>query len=201
MGARYGYRRFDGTGDDDDLDAEALLEALTDDLLESGDLSDALNRLLRQGMRTPDGQRLEGLQRLMERTRKRRKELLEGGDPDEQFAAFRERLEEVEATERAALAELADEAEASGDERRQAVTDDVVAERRVALDVLPNRFAERVDALRHYEFVSSEAREQLESLLAELREQLLGSYFESMRGALWTPTRPSWRGSERGWTP
>ncbi|HLK45395.1 MAG TPA: hypothetical protein VKT18_05380, partial [Acidimicrobiales bacterium] len=75
MGARYGYRRFDGTGDDDELDAEALLEALTDDLLESGDLSDALNRLLRQGMRTPDGQRLEGLQRLMERTRKRRKEL------------------------------------------------------------------------------------------------------------------------------
>ncbi len=187
MGARYGYRRFDGTGDDDELDAEALLEALTDDLLESGDLSDALNRLLRQGMRTPDGQRLEGLQRLMERTRKRRKELLERGDPDEQFAAFRERLEEVEATERAALVELADEAEASGDERRRAVTDDVVAERRVALDVLPDRFAERVDALRHYEFVSSEAREQLESLLAELREQLLGSYFESMRGALSDP--------------
>ncbi|HLK45112.1 MAG TPA: hypothetical protein VKT18_03955, partial [Acidimicrobiales bacterium] len=98
-----------------------------------------------------------------------------------------ERLEEVEATERAALAELADEAEASGDERRRAVTDDVVAERRVALDVLPDRFAERVDALRHYEFVSSEAREQLESLLAELREQLLGSYFESMRGALSDP--------------
>ena len=32
MSARYGYRRFDGTGDGDEVDAEAVLEALTDDL-------------------------------------------------------------------------------------------------------------------------------------------------------------------------
>jgi uncharacterized protein with von Willebrand factor type A (vWA) domain len=187
MGARYDYRRFDGTGDDDELDAEALLEALTDDLLEGGDLSDALNQLLRRGLRTSDGDRLEGLQRLMERARRRRQELLERGDPDEQFAAYRDRLDEVERTERDALQDLRDHAAASGDERRQEVTDDVVAERTVALDVLPDRFADRVDALRHYEFVSSEAREQFEALMAELRDELLGSYFESMRGALSEP--------------
>src|SRR4029077_9654207 len=67
------------------------------------------------------------------------------------------------------------------------VTEDVVAERTVELDVLPDRFAERLDALRHYEFVSSEAREQLEALVAELRDELLGSYFEAMRGAMSDP--------------
>lgn len=187
MSARYGYRRFDGTGDDDEFDAEAVLEALTEDLLEGGDLSDALNRLLRRGMRTPDGQRLEGLRDLMERARQRRQELLERGDPDEQFAEFADRLDEVEATERDALRSLTEEAGASGDERRKQVTDDVVAERSVALDVMPDRFAERVEAMRHYEFVSSEAREQFEQLMAELRDQILGSYFESARGALANP--------------
>ena len=187
MGARYDYRRFDGTGDDDELDAEALLDALTDDLLEGGDLTDALNQLLRRGMRTDAGDRLEGLQRLMERARRRRQELLERGDPDEQFAEFRDRLDEVERTERRALDGLRDEAHASGDDRRRSVTDDVVAERSMALDILPDRFADRLEAMRHYEFVSSEAREEFESLLAELRDQLLGSYFESFRGAMADP--------------
>ena len=187
MGARYDYRRFDGTGDDDELDAEALLDALTDDLLEGGDLTDALNQLLRRGMRTDAGDRLEGLQRLMERARRRRQELLERGDPDEQFAEFRDRLDEVERTERRALDGLRDEAHASGDDRRRSVTDDVVAERSMALDILPDRFADRLEAMRHYEFVSSEAREEFESLLAELRDQLLGSYFESLRGAMADP--------------
>jgi len=198
MAARYGYRRFDGSGDDDELDAEALLEALTDDLLEGGDLTDALNQLLRRGMRTESGERLQGLQRLMEQARRRRQELLERGDPDEQFANFRSRLDEIEAAERAALRTLADEAATSGDERRQAVTDDVVAERSVALDVLPDRFSERVDAFRHYEFVSSEAREQFEQLLGELREQILGSYFESLKGAMSTPDAEQMRRLREG---
>jgi uncharacterized protein with von Willebrand factor type A (vWA) domain len=187
VGARYGYRRFDGTGDDDSLDAEALLEALTDDLLEGGDLSDALNRLLRRGLRTEDGQRLEGLRELMERARRRRQELLEQGSPDEQFVEFERRLRDVERTERAGLQALADEANESGDERRAAVTNDVVAERSVALDVLPDGFAGRIEAMQHYDFVSTEAREQFEQLLAELRDQVLSSYFESMRGAMSDP--------------
>ena len=186
---RYGYRRFDGTGDDDELDAEALLEALTDDLLGGRrPLRRAQPPAAPRDAHRPTGERLEGLQRLMERARRRRQELLERGDPDEQFAEFRDRLDEVERDRaRGARRRSPRRPTASGDERRQQVTDDVVAERRVALDVMPDRFADRVDALRHYEFVSSEAREQFEELLAELREQLLGSYFESMTGALAEP--------------
>lgn len=186
MGARYGYRRFDGT-EDDDFDAEALLEALTDDLLEGGDLSEALNRLLRRGMRNRDGQRLEGLREVMERARRRRQELLDQGSPNEQFAEFERRLRDVERTERAALDELASEAEESGDERRSEVTRDVVAERQVALDVLPEPFAARLEGMQHYDFVSTEAREQLEQLVAELRDQLLSTYFEQLKGAMLEP--------------
>jgi uncharacterized protein with von Willebrand factor type A (vWA) domain len=183
VGARYGYRRFDGA-EDDDFDAEALLEALTDDLLEGGDLSEALNRLLRRGMRNRDGKRLEGLREVMERARRRRQELLDQGSPNEQFAEFERRLRDVERTERTALGELQDEANESGDERRAEVTRDVVSERSLALDVLPEPFAARLEGMQHYDFVSTEAREQLEQLVAELRDQLLSTYFEQLKGAM-----------------
>lgn len=186
-GARYGYRRFDGTGDDDALDAEALLEALTDDLLEGGDLTEALNRLLRRGLRSRDGERVRGLRDLLERARRRRQELLEQGSPDAQFAEFERRLGEVVESERAALRQLRDEAHQSGDERRAEVTDDAVAEHELALDMLPERFAPRLESMRHYDFVSTEAREQFEQLMGELRDQVLSSYFDQLRGALREP--------------
>ena len=184
MGARYDYRRFDGTGDDDELDAEALLEALTDDLLEGGDLSDALNQLLRRGLRTPDGQRLEGLQRLMERARRRRQELLERGDPDGRMAELTQRLDEIEQDERAAIDDLVEEAAGSNDERRQQVTDDVATERRMALDLQPDDPAGRIQSMQHYEFVSSEAREKFEELVEELRKEMADTFFEGASEAL-----------------
>ena len=197
--ARYGYRRFDGSGDDDEIDAEALLEALTDDLLEGGDLSDALNSLLRRGMRTDDGERLEGLRDAdgagappppgAARARGPRRAVRRVPRPARRRRAHRARGARVRSPRRRA---------SSGDERRQQVTDDVVAERSVALDVMPDRFADRVDAMRHYEFVSSEAREQFEQLLAELRDQLLGSYFESLKGALSEPDPEQLRAPARG---
>ena len=49
-------------------------------------------------------------------------------------------------------------ARTSGDERRAEVTDDVATERRMALDLQPDDPAGRMQALQHYDFVSSEAR-------------------------------------------
>ena len=121
---------------------------------------------------------------MMERLRRRRPELLEQGDPDERAGRVGERLDEVVAEERAAIDELEEEARASGDERRRQVTDDVAAERRIALDLLPGDLAGRVRALQHYEFVSSEAREQFEELVEELREEVADTYFEGMSEAL-----------------
>ena len=184
MTARYDYRRWDGSQEHLGLDADELLGDLTDELLSGGDLDDALRRLLRSGMRTPDGERIQGLREMLEQLRRRRAELLEQGDPDGRLAKINDALEEVIGEERQALDGLQEEAGASGDERRQEVTDDVVSEHRIALDLLPQDVAGKVQQLQNYEFVSSEARERFEELLDELRQELADTYFQGMSEAL-----------------
>jgi len=183
-GARYDYSAWDGSQELSDLDPEELLAALGDDLLGTGDLSDALERLLRGGVDLPDGERIEGLRDLLEQTRRKRDELLSQGDPDGELARYRDRLGEIETMERGGLDELAAEAAASGDERRQAVTDEVVSERQLALELLPDDLAGRIRSLRSYEFTSSEAREAFEELEAELRQEITETYFKGMSEAM-----------------
>jgi uncharacterized protein with von Willebrand factor type A (vWA) domain len=184
MSARYDYRRWDGTQEYGDLDPDDLLAGLTDDLLSGGDLNDALRRLLRSGMRLPDGERVAGLRDLLEQLRRRRSEMLAEGDPDGRLARIAEALDDIVTEERAAVDELEEEARSSGDERRQQVTNDVAAERRMALDLQPDDVAGRVQALQHYDFVSSEARERFEELLEELRREIVDTYVEGASEAL-----------------
>jgi uncharacterized protein with von Willebrand factor type A (vWA) domain len=135
-------------------------------------------------MRMPDGERLPGLREMLERLRQRRSELLEQGDPDGRLQRIAERLDEIEQTERGAVDQLEQEAQASGDERRQQVTEEVAAERRMALDLQPDDVSGRIRELQHYDFVSSEAREQFEELVEELRREIADTYFEGASEAL-----------------
>jgi uncharacterized protein with von Willebrand factor type A (vWA) domain len=95
-----------------------------------------------------------------------------------------ERLREVVGMERRGIDELQDEARQSGDQRRQEITDEVAAERRMQLDLLPPDLAGQVQTLQEYEWTSSEARERFDELLDQLRQQLMQSYFNQMAGAM-----------------
>lgn len=55
MGARFTYSRRDGTQKGFELDADGLLDSLTDDLLYHGDVNSALRRLMQEGMRDLKG--------------------------------------------------------------------------------------------------------------------------------------------------
>ena len=72
MRQRFTYSRWDGTQKGFDLDADAILSEITDDLLYHGDISAALRRLMRSGMTDADGNRIEGLSEMLERIRERR---------------------------------------------------------------------------------------------------------------------------------
>ena len=184
MTARYDYSGWDGSQEFTDLDVDDLLAGLTEELLEKGDLDDALRRLMRMGMRTPDGEQIAGLRDLIEQLRRRRAELLAEGDPDGHMAEIAARLDEIEAEERAAIDELQDEATSSGDDRRAEVTNDVATERRMALDLQPGDPGGRIQSLQNYDFVSSEARQQFEELVEELRREMADTFFEGASDAL-----------------
>ena len=179
MPVRYGFRR-PGDGDDfEEWEPEDLLDLVLDELLETGDLDEVLDRLAYDGVTTPDGDRLEGIRDLLEQARQKRRELEELNDPGGMLANIQERLDAIEALERSDLTALRAEAEESGDERRIEVTSELVDEKQMALDLLPDAVGDRIGSLQNYDFVSSDAREQFEQLVEELREDVLNSYFEA----------------------
>ncbi|HLT15625.1 MAG TPA: hypothetical protein VK007_02890 [Acidimicrobiales bacterium] len=181
---RFRYSRWDGTQVGFDLDADAILEEITDDLLYHGDLHAALRRLMQQGFRDREGDDVMGLRDLMERLRQQRQERLQQHDLGGVYQEIAEGLREVMDLERQGLDELAREARESGDPRRQEITDEVVAERNLQLDLMPNDLAGLVRELQQYEFTSTEARERFEQLMEDLREQIAQSYFDQMAGAM-----------------
>jgi uncharacterized protein with von Willebrand factor type A (vWA) domain len=184
---QFDYRKWDGSQEWLADDADAILAELTDDLLANGDLQEAIQRMLNRGWQTPDGQQVEGLRDLLDRLRLEREEQLDRGDLGGAYAEVAAELQEVLAEERAGIEQLQADAQASGDQRRQEVTDEVATERRMQLDLMPPDLAGTVRELQQYEFVSSEARQHFEELMEKLREEVARTYFEQMSEALANP--------------
>ena len=180
MPMRFTYSRWDGTQKGFDLDADAIMDEITDDLLYHGDLNSALRRMMQNGAQDRNGERLQGLRELMEQLRQRRRDLLEENSLGGVFEEIADQLREVVDQERRALEQLARDARESGDARRQEVTDQTVQDRQMQLDMLPPDLAGQVRELQEYPFTSTEAREKFEQLLEQLREQLMQRYVDQM---------------------
>ena len=180
MAVRFTYSRWDGTQQIPDLDADALLRAMGDELIEHGDPNAALRRMLHQGMEV-DGTRLEGIREMLRKLRERRQERLEQHDLGGVYDEISEALDEVVATERASLEELS---EAQGDDgRRREVESEAIEDRRSVLDLLDHEnLAGRVRALGQYDFTSAEAARRFEELVDQLREHLMQQAVDQMVG-------------------
>jgi uncharacterized protein with von Willebrand factor type A (vWA) domain len=184
MANRFTYSRWDGTQKGFDLDADALMEQVTDDLLYHGDINAALRRMMQNGLEDRDGERIQGLRELMEKLRKKRQETLDQHNLGGVYDDIAQELRDVVEQERAALDQLANEARESGDARRQEVTDQAVQDRQFQLDMLPPDLAGQVKDLQNYDFTSSEAREKFEELLDKLRQQLMQNTVDKMSSAM-----------------
>jgi uncharacterized protein with von Willebrand factor type A (vWA) domain len=178
------YSRWDGSQAGFDLDADAVFSELTDDLLYHGDLNAALRRLLQHGFRDRVGERIQGLRELLERVRRRRRDELERHDLGGVYDEIAQELAEVVADERGALDQLEAAARASGDQRRQELTQESVAERRMQLDLLPPDLAGQVRSLKDYDFTSADAQRRFDALMERLRDQLLQQYVNEMAGSM-----------------
>ena len=99
----YRYYEWDGTQEIPPLDADDVLESLTDDLMNFGDLQHALRNLLQRGMRNPLGQRLQGLRDLLQQLRQQRRQTLDRYDLSSVFEDIRRRLDEILEMEKATL--------------------------------------------------------------------------------------------------
>jgi uncharacterized protein with von Willebrand factor type A (vWA) domain len=95
MTTRFTYSRWDGTQKGFEVDAESLLEAVTDDLLYHGDVNSALRRLMQQGLTDRNGERIEGMRDMMNKIRERREELLDRSDLGGVYSEISEALDDI----------------------------------------------------------------------------------------------------------
>lgn len=103
MALSFRYSEWDGTQEIPPLDPDDLLESLTDDLMNFGDLQHALRNLLQRGMRNPMGQRLQGLRDLLQQLRQQRRQTLDRFNLSSAFEDIERRLEQVLDMERNTL--------------------------------------------------------------------------------------------------
>ena len=109
MPTRFRYTQWDGTQDVPALDADDVLQSLSDDLLSFGDLQQALRNMLQRGVRTPDGDRSDGLRDLLQRLRQQRRQQLERFDLSSVFDDIQRQLDEILDLERDTLEDRLDE--------------------------------------------------------------------------------------------
>ncbi len=184
---QFRYSRWDGTQVGFDLDADAIFDEITDDLLYHGDLNAALRRLMQQGFEGDDGNDVQGMRELMQRLRDARRERLENSNLGGVYDEIADALREVVDQERGALDRRLEEARQSGDERQHELAEASTTEKHMHLDMLPPDLAGQVQSLSSYDFESAEAQERFDELMDQLRQQLAQQYFDQMTGAMSNP--------------
>ena len=110
MPSRFRYSLWDGTQEVADLDPDEVLDNLSDDLMNFGDLQHALRNLLQRGVRSPNGDRTQGLRDLLQQLRQQRRQQLDRFDLNSVFDQLREQLDEILDMERNTLDQRLEEA-------------------------------------------------------------------------------------------
>ena len=88
------YSAWDGT-QNTELDADQIMKALSDDLMEFGDLQQAMRYLMQRGMDTENGDNMRGLRELLQQLKDERRQRLERFDIDSTMEDIRRQLNEI----------------------------------------------------------------------------------------------------------
>ncbi|MBV9545323.1 MAG: VWA domain-containing protein, partial [Chloroflexi bacterium] len=192
------YGAWDGTQHVLDVDAESLLEAMSDDLLEEGDLWRALQRLFRQGAHNREGQRMPGLQDLLQQLRQRRQQQLQQSNLNDTLKDVREKLQQIQHTEREGIDNKVNdgrERAERGDipEQLQKSMERMDNEHRDQLDQLPEDVHGQIQGLQNYDFMDPNARQQFQELMEQLRQQVMQQQFQGMQQAMQSMTQEDMR--------
>ena len=190
----YRYSRWDGTQNIFDLDADRLMDLLADDVLNNGDILQALRDLLRQGMQNRDGQPMPGLRQLMEQLKDRRRQQMQQHNMDSVLDDLKERLDDIINTERQGIQSRLDDARQQADsapesERPQQQSLYNLLEQRAnrnleKLDNLPEGVGGQLKELMEYDFIDPDAQRKFQELLDLLKSQMAQNISQQMQQSL-----------------
>ena len=125
MVSNFRYSEWDGTQEIPSLDPDDILNSLTDDLMNFGDLEQALRNLMQRGLRDEAGDRAQGLRDLLQQLRQQRRQTLDRFNLSSAFEDINERLSQLLAKERETLDQrLGDALKDAGDDSEGSRADD-----------------------------------------------------------------------------
>ncbi len=192
--ATYRYSRWDGSQQVFDLDEDAVLDAVSDDILAHGDVERALRALFQRGLSDEEDGRLNGLRDLLDTLKQRRQDQLDRYNLNTILDDLKERLKDVVETERRGIAKRLQEArdQLEGAVRNQAehlegpmrLLEERAERSKQTLDALPDSLGGAVRELQDYDFIDPEARQKFKELLDVLEQQMAESMFQGMREQL-----------------
>jgi uncharacterized protein with von Willebrand factor type A (vWA) domain len=187
----YRYSRWDGTQALLDLDADELMDQLSDELLKQGDVMRALRELLRQGMQNRQGQRMTGLREMMEQLKEQRRRQLQNYNMDSVVDDLKERLENILRTEREGIGRKleqakeqvgqASEADRPQQENLQKLLEQRAQRNRQKLDDLPEGLGGQIQGLMEYDFMDPAAQQMFQELLDMLKQQMAQNMSQQMQ--------------------
>ena len=168
----YRYSYWDGTQNPFDLDEDDVLEALSEDIMNHGDVNRAMRNLMRQGMSGDQGQKITGIRELRERLSRLQQQQMERYNLESAMDDIAERLEDIISTERSGIERRLDDArqqlESGGDDsdlndilgNAMDVLEQRAQQNTEKLDLLPESPAGQIRSLSDYDFMDPEAQEK-----------------------------------------
>ncbi|MGB2853347.1 MAG: hypothetical protein WBC55_02745 [Dehalococcoidia bacterium] len=178
----YRYSQWDGSQEISEVSADELIDALSDRLTFDGDVLRALQRLFRSGLQNRAGERLQGIQDLLQKLRDLRRQTLDKYNISSVVDEIRQRLDEVIRTEKEGIERRLEEAWTSRqDEDLVKALENVAAKNLSFLDNLPKDLAGAIKEMASYEFIDAEARRLFEELMDMLRNRVMESYFQDIQ--------------------
>ena len=160
------------------MDPVQALDALTEDLLEYGDLQWAMRNLFARGIPMPQGGMRQGLRDMLRELRDRRRERLERFDMNSLMDGIAERLEEILDQERNTTQQWLDDHDKA--DFSQNLMRSIAERNQEALNNLPEDPAGKMKALEKHEFLDPDAQRKYLELLNELREAMARSFFNNV---------------------
>ncbi|HEV1998084.1 MAG TPA: VWA domain-containing protein [Candidatus Dormibacteraeota bacterium] len=172
------YDAWDGSQEPLPVDAEAVMNRISEDVFAGSDFEFAMRRILSSGWRTPGQERLQGIEELVEQVRRRRLEKLNKFNLEGIFDDIQERLNRILSQERGAIRDRLAATEPDSAARR--ILDKVAQPKLDRLESLTPEPGTALKELQDYEWMDSGAEQQYRELMDELQKKVAETYFQNI---------------------
>ncbi|GAC1332490.1 MAG: VWA domain-containing protein [Candidatus Dormibacteria bacterium] len=172
------YDGWDGSQEPLPVDAETVMNRISEDVFAGSDFEFAMRRILSSGWRSPGEERLQGIEELVEQVRRRRLEHLNRFNLEGVFDDITERLDRILSQERRGIRERLEATEEGSAAHR--ILDKMAAPRLAKLERLSPEPGTALKELQDYEWMDPGAEQQYRQLMDELQQKVADTYFQNL---------------------